>query len=71
MSKIVRQLTEQEIELLLPDLREYAKGLAALQRVERMVSLLESVLGIPGLKLDLDTMTLYAPETEEEATTGE
>lgn len=62
MSKVVRKLDEHEVALLEPELREYAKGQAALHRLQRMIALLASELQIEGLELDLDTMELVRPD---------
>jgi hypothetical protein len=59
MSKTIRPLTEYEVSLMEPELRAYARGLAALNRIQRMIALLAG----PGVDLDLDTMTLVANES--------
>lgn len=60
----IRALTEQEQELIQPEVRLYMEGQRAEERLGRMIALMD-----PTAMLDLQTMTLFREEPVTEGAT--
>lgn len=58
----LRALTEEEIELVRPEVEVILRGLQAQDRLARTIALLGSGLNIEGLELDLRRMVLTRPD---------